>query len=37
MNINYIYKIEIYLYYIYLINLIKFNQFLIINLDYVKY
>lgn len=29
MNINYIYKIEIYLYYIYLINLIKFNQFLI--------
>ena len=29
MNINYIYKIEIYLYYMYLINLIKFNQFLI--------
>ena len=29
MNINYIYLIEIYLYYIYLINLIKFNQFLI--------
>lgn len=29
MNINYIYIIEIYLYYIYLINLIKFNQFLI--------
>ena len=29
MNINYIYIIEKYLYYIYLINLIKFNQFLI--------
>ena len=29
MNINYIYKIEIYLYCVYLINLIKFNQFLI--------
>ena len=29
MNINYIYIIEIYLYYTYLINLIKFNQFLI--------
>ena len=29
MNINYIYIMEIYLYYIYLINLIKFNQFLI--------